>query len=80
MFTVNEIRLCKPGYSKSIASYRHSRPIGPVEYALSAGGKRLRPMLCLLGYNVFLTICRLPYCIRPSVLKCTTISRWYTTM
>ncbi|MDD2538528.1 MAG: polyprenyl synthetase family protein [Bacteroidales bacterium] len=54
MFTVNEIQgFVNQGIQSLIASYRHSRLIGPVEYALSAGGKRLRPMLCLLGYNVF---------------------------
>lgn len=54
MFTVNEIQgFVSQGIQNLIKSYDHSRLHGPVEYALSTGGKRLRPVLCLLSYNIF---------------------------
>ncbi|MDD2329245.1 MAG: polyprenyl synthetase family protein [Bacteroidales bacterium] len=54
MFTVNEIQgFVNQGIQSLIESYEHSRLHLPVEYALSSGGKRLRPVLCLMTYNVF---------------------------
>ena len=54
MFTVNEIQgFVNQGIQSLIESYEHSRLHPPVEYALSSGGKRLRPILCLMTYNVF---------------------------
>ncbi len=54
MFTVNEIQgFVNQGIQSLIESYEHSRLYVPVEYALSSGGKRLRPVLCLMTYNVF---------------------------
>jgi geranylgeranyl diphosphate synthase type II len=54
MFTVNEIQgFVNQGIHSLIESYEHSRLHLPVEYALSSGGKRLRPVLCLMTYNVF---------------------------
>ena len=54
MFTVNEIQgFVNQGIQSLIESYEHSRLHPPVEYTLSSGGKRLRPVLCLMTYNVF---------------------------
>lgn len=54
MFTTSEIQgFVSQGIQNIMKSYDHSRLHGPVEYALSAGGKRLRPLLCLLSYNIF---------------------------
>lgn len=54
MFTVKEIQgFVNQGIQSLIESYDNSRLRLPVEYALSAGGKRLRPVLCLLSYNIF---------------------------
>jgi geranylgeranyl diphosphate synthase type II len=54
MFTVNEIQgFVSQGIQNLIKSYDHSRLHGPFDYALSTGGKRLRPVLCLLSYNIF---------------------------
>ncbi|HNR27338.1 MAG TPA: polyprenyl synthetase family protein [Bacteroidales bacterium] len=54
MFTVNEIQgFVNQGLQNLIKSYEHSRLHGPVEYALSGGGKKMRPVLCLLSYNIF---------------------------
>lgn len=54
MFTLNEIQgFVNQGIQSLIESYNGSQLHLPVEYALSAGGKRLRPVLCLLTYNIF---------------------------
>jgi len=54
MFTVNEIQgFVNQGIQSLIESYEYSRLHLPVEYALSSAGKRLRPVLCLMTYNVF---------------------------
>ncbi|MFY9117038.1 MAG: polyprenyl synthetase family protein [Bacteroidales bacterium] len=54
MFTVNEIQgFVNQGIQNLIANYSENKLHQPVEYALSGGGKRLRPILCLMTYNVF---------------------------
>ena len=64
MFTVNEIQgFVYQAVQNLISSYSNSSLHLPVEYALSVGGKRLRPVLCLMTYNMFCD--NLP----PSVLK-----------
>ena len=64
MFTVNEIQgFVYQAVQNLISSYSNSSLHLPVEYALTVGGKRLRPVLCLMTYNMFCD--NLP----PSVLK-----------
>ena len=54
MFTVNEIQgFVKQGIQNLIEAYAENKLHQPVEYALSGGGKRLRPVLCLMAYNIF---------------------------
>lgn len=54
MFTVNEIQgFVHQSIQSVISTQNHSSLYMPVEYALSVGGKRLRPVLCLLTYNMF---------------------------
>ena len=45
----------------------------PIEYILSLGGKRIRPVLMLMGYNLYREMLRL-YTILPLRLKFTTIN------
>ncbi len=64
MFTVNEVQGFVQQSVQSIISAQNRNSLYiPVEYALSVGGKRLRPVLCLLTYNMFCD--NLP----PTVLK-----------
>ncbi|NLA15899.1 MAG: polyprenyl synthetase family protein [Bacteroidales bacterium] len=54
MFTVNEIQgFVNQGIQNLIKANEANKLHAPVEYALSAGGKRLRPILALLVYNMF---------------------------
>lgn len=64
MFTVNEIQgFVHQAIQSAISSHARSTLYVPVEYALSVGGKRIRPVMCLMAYNLFCD--NLP----PTVLK-----------
>ena len=46
----------------------------PIEYILSLGGKRIRPVLMLMGYNLYREDVASIYTILPLRLKFTTIT------
>ena len=55
MFTADEIQsFVNQGIQNLIKANEANKLQAPVEYALSAGGKRVRPVLCLLVYNMFM--------------------------
>lgn len=64
MFTINEIKgFVQHGIQSVVTAQPHSTLYVPIEYAMSIGGKRIRPMLCLLTSNLFLDD------VPPTVLK-----------
>lgn len=54
MFTANELLAKINGYIDSLPYTRHPQSLyAPVKYVLSLGGKRIRPTLMLLAYNMY---------------------------
>ncbi len=54
MFSIEEVRQLIENEIKNIVLNRGPRSLyDPISYTLSAGGKRIRPVLALLSYNLF---------------------------
>ncbi len=54
MFTLSEIdNIVKKGVSSLNFKIEPKELYEPIEYMLSIGGKRLRPKMCIMGYNLF---------------------------
>ena len=54
LYTADEIlKMVNDGLDALAYDRRPSSLYAPVKYVLSLGGKRMRPVLMLLGYNLF---------------------------
>lgn len=54
MFTPEELRNCFNEYLANLSYHRQPESLyEPIRYVLSMGGKRIRPVLMLLAYNLF---------------------------
>lgn len=84
MLTANEILQKINSYLDNMSYERKPQSLyDPIKYVLSMGGKRIRPSLVLMAYNLYKDDPR-AYCLRPAALRfiittrCCTTTLWTT--